>query len=299
MVNTATRGEKIFYSINNVSLVLLAFLCVYPFLHIIATSFSSTRAIVSGEVGMLPVDFNTTAYRNLIEDGQIFRAFRNTVVVTAAGVSLNMVATIMAAYPLSKQRLTGRNFYIWFVLFTMLFNGGLIPTYLVVRALGLIDSYWSVWFLGLVSTFNLFVMKTFFQGIPQSLEDSASIDGANDIVILIRIFLPLSVPVIATLVLFYAVGHWNSYMNVLIFIPSPERQTLMVVLQRMILSVQAQLMESQAGAGAEGMLELQERLAAEAIRAAAIVIATTPIMLIYPFLQKYFVKGALIGSVKG
>lgn len=298
MVNTATTGEKIFYFLNNILLMVLAFVCVYPMLQILATSFSSSRAIVSGEVFLWPVDFNYDAYRALVRDGQIFRAFWNTVVVTGVGVTMNMIATIMAAYPLSKSRLRGRNVFIWFVLFTMLFNGGIIPTYIVVRTLGLIDSYWSIWFLGLVSTFNLFVMKTFFQGLPQSLEDSAMIDGANDIVILMRIVLPLSVPVIATLILFYAVGHWNSYMNVLIYIPSPGRQTLMVVLRRMINTVQEQMLIGQSD-GTEGLGFLQQALTPEAIRAAAIVVATIPIMTIYPFLQRYFVKGALIGSVKG
>ncbi len=298
MVTTATTGEKIFYVLNNILLMTLAFICVYPMLQIVATSFSSSRAIVSGEVFLWPVDFNTDAYRSLIRDGQIFRAFWNTVLVTGVGVTLNMIATIMAAYPLSKNRLRGRNVFIWFVLFTMLFNGGIIPTYIVVRTLGLIDSYWSVWFLGLVSTFNLFVMKTYFQSLPQSLEDSAMIDGANDIVILLRIVLPLSLPVIATLILFYAVGHWNSYMNVLIYIPSPSRQTLMVVLRRMINTVQEQMLIGQAD-GTEGLAFLQQALTPEAIRAGAIVIATIPIMTIYPFLQRYFVKGALIGSVKG
>lgn len=292
----ASTGEKIFFVINNVFLSVLAFLCIYPFLQIIATSFSSSRAILSGEVVIFPVDFNIRAYETLVRDGQLFRALWNTIVVTSVGVFLNMVATIMAAYPLSKSRLRGRNFFIWFVLFTMLFNGGIIPTYILVRNLGLIDSYWSVWFLGLVSTFNLFVMKTFFQGLPQSLEDSAAIDGANDIVILVRIILPLSVPVIATLILFYAVGHWNSYMNVLIYIPSTDRQTIMVVLQRMIRSAQAQSLDLMEG---EGYDYLQRRVVAEAVRAGAIVISTIPIMTVYPFLQKYFVKGALIGSVKG
>lgn len=298
MVNTATTGEKVFYFVNNILLLFLAFICVYPMLQILATSFSSSRAIVSGEVYLWPVEFNTDAYVALIRDGQIFRAFWNTVIVTSVGVTMNMVATVMAAYPLSKNRLRARTFFIWFILFTMLFNGGIIPTYIVVRSLGLINSYWSIWFLGLVSTFNLFVMKTFFQGMPQGLEDSAMIDGANDIVILIRIVLPLSVPVIATLILFYAVGHWNSYMNVLIYITSPDRQTLMVVLRRMINTIQEQMLVGQSS-GTEGLGFLQQTLTPEAVRAAAIVVATLPIMSVYPFLQRYFVKGALIGSVKG
>ena len=298
MVATATRGEKVFYLLNGTLVLFLAFICVYPMIQILATSFSSSRAILSGEVLLWPVEFNTEAYRSLVQDGQIFNALWNTIVVTGVGVTLNMIATIMAAYPLSKHRLRGRSFFVWFVLFTMLFNGGLIPTYIVVRTLGLIDSYWAVWFLGLVSTFNLFIMKNSFQGIPQSIEDSAMIDGANDIVILVRIILPLSIPVIATLILFYAVGHWNSYMNVLIYVPSPRRQTLMVVLRRMINTVQEQMLTGQAD-GAESLGFLEQTLTPEAVRAAAIVVATLPIMTMYPFLQRYFVKGALIGSVKG
>jgi len=298
MVATATRGEKVFYLLNGTLVLFLAFICVYPMIQILATSFSSSRAILSGEVFLWPVEFNTEAYRSLVQDGQIFNALWNTIVVTGVGVTMNMIATIMAAYPLSKHRLRGRSFFVWFVLFTMLFNGGLIPTYIVVRTLGLIDSYWAVWFLGLVSTFNLFIMKNSFQGIPQSIEDSAMIDGANDIVILVRIILPLSIPVIATLILFYAVGHWNSYMNVLIYVPSPRRQTLMVVLRRMINTVQEQMLTGQAD-GAENLGFLEQTLTPEAVRAAAIVVATLPIMTMYPFLQRYFVKGALIGSVKG
>ncbi|XEC92700.1 carbohydrate ABC transporter permease [Paenibacillus tarimensis] len=273
-------------------LALSAFLTLFPFINIIAVSFSSSRAISSGEVFMWPVEFNFKAYKQLIEDGQLLVAMKNTVMITVVGTVLNMVFTILAAYPLSKTRLKGRNFMLMAILFTMLFSGGLIPQFLLVSGLGLINTYWSLWLPGLISVYNMFVMKTFFEGLPEELEESAAIDGAKDGMILLKIVIPLSMPVIAALTLFYAVGWWNSYMSVLIYIRSTDKLSLMVKLYQMIELVTPDLLRSGEGA-------MQMVVTPEGIRAAAVVFAIVPILCVYPFLQKHFMKGVLIGSVKG
>ena len=294
----ASKGEKVFYFFNYCFLAVCAFLTLFPFVNVIATSFSSSRAITSGEVFLLPVEANINSYINLVKDGQLFVAMKNTVLVTVVGTLFNMTATILAAYPLSKKRLRGRNLFLMMIVFTMVFSGGMIPGFILVRQLKLIDTYWSLWLPGLLSTYNMFVMRTFFNGIPVSLEEAAIIDGANDITILLKIILPLSMPVIATLTLFYAVGGWNSYFGPLMYITTSTKQVLMVKLYQMIDTMSQTLLNSVSVGGSEGILQ-EEMIAPEGIRTAAIVITIAPIMCVYPFLQKYFVKGVMIGSVKG
>ncbi|WP_230986730.1 carbohydrate ABC transporter permease [Cohnella fermenti] len=273
-------------------LALCAAATVFPFLNLIAVSFSGSRAISAGEVLLWPIDLNTDAYRNLIDDGQLLVAMKNTIQLTVMGTLLNMAFTILAAYPLSKPRLRGRGYMLQAVLFTMLFGGGMIPHFLLVNSLGLVNTYWALWLPALVSVYNMFVMKSFFEGLPSELEESAAIDGANEWVTLLRIILPLSMPVIAALTLFYAVGWWNSYMNVLIYIRSTDKMSLMVKLYQMIDLVSPEMLRS-----GEGVSE--RTITPEGIRAAAIVLAVLPIMAVYPLLQKHFVKGVLLGSVKG
>jgi putative aldouronate transport system permease protein len=289
----ASPSERVFYGLNYTFLIGTAAVMVFPFLHVAAISLSSSRAVVSQEVVVWPVEFSTRAYQNLIRDGSLFNALKNTVIVTIIGTALNMVATIMIAYPMARQNLRGRKVFLSMIIFTMLFNGGLIPTYVVVQQLGLLNTYWSVWLTGLVSIWNFFIMKTFFQSLPSSLIEAAAIDGANDLYSLVRIVLPLSMPVLATLTLFYAVNHWNSYFIVMLYITKTEMQTVMVRLMQMIQSIDPQLMELSGEAA-----DLQRMITPEGVRAGAIVISTLPIMAVYPFLQKYFVKGVMIGSLK-
>ncbi len=276
-----------------VFLSIVALLMVLPFLNVIAVSFSSSRAIVSNEVVLWPVEFNTRTYYNLYRDGNLIRSLRNTVILTVGGTVLNMVATTLISFPLSRPNFRGRKLFLSLIIFTMLFSGGIIPTYVLVQQLGLLNTFWSVWLTTLVSTWNLFIMKTFFGTIPASLTEAAAIDGANDLFILVRIILPLSMPVIATLTLFYAVGHWNSYFNVMLYITRSQLHTVMVLLVQMIRSVDPQLLET-----APDSTEITRYMTPEGVQAAAIVVATVPIMLVYPFLQKYFVKGVMIGSLK-
>ncbi|MDF2923077.1 MAG: transporter permease [Paenibacillaceae bacterium] len=284
------------YTILYVFLAIVAFSTLYPFLQVIATSFSSSRAINSGDVFLWPVDFNLQSYRSVFTDGQIFVAMKNTVIVTAAGLLFNMVCTILAAYPLSKKRLKGRAPFLLAITFSMVVTVGIIPNFLLIKQLGIMNTYWSLWLPGLLSTYNMFVMKSFFEGLPEELEESASIEGGNDMTILTRIILPLSKPVLAALSLFYAVGWWNSYFNVLLYIRSTDKATLMVKLLQMITEANPNMLSS--GAASEGLLFTQ-LITPESIRATSIVVSIAPIFLVYPFLQKYFVKGVLIGSVKG
>jgi len=271
-------------------LTVCAFLTVFPILNILAVSFSSSRAIISGEVSLWPVEFNTQAYGQLFRDGQLLAALKNTVIITVAGTALHMLATTPAAYTLSKRRLRGRAFFTFVVLFSMLFGTGLIPLFLLVKQLHLIDSFWAIWLPGLVSAYNLFVMKSFFEGMPAELEESATIDGATDLSIFFRLTLPLSKPILAAISLFYAVALWNTYSNALFFINDSRLLPVTVKLYQML-----QMPIDSLLSGAEGASYIQP----EGLKAAAILITVAPILFVYPFLQKHFVKGVLLGSVKG
>lgn len=280
---------------NYVLLGLLSLIALFPFWYEISASFSSSRAISSGEVLFRPVEFNVEAYKRLFEDGQLLRSMMNTIIVTVVGTVLNMIMTVLAAFPLSRRRLYGRGPLLMFITLTMIFSAGIIPSFILVKSLGLMDSFWALWLPALISTYNMFVMKSFMEGLPEEIMESASIDGAGDWRILLQIVLPLCKPILAALSLFYAVGWWNSYFNVMLYITSSNLQTMMLKLYQMIKQVDASLLNG--GAGSEGAAQVM--LTPEGIKAAAVVIVLTPILCLYPFLQKHFVKGVLIGSVKG
>lgn len=280
---------------NYTILAICSLIALYPFWYEIVASFSSSRAITAGEVSLWPIEFNTEAYQRLFQDGQLFIAMGNTVLVTIVGTALNMTLTLLAAYPLSRRRLMGRTQLLMFITFTMLFISGVIPNFILVKSLGLMDTYWALWLPALISTYNMFVMKTFMEGLPEEVEESAAIDGAGDWRILVQIIVPLCRPILAALSLFYAVGWWNSYFNVLLYVTKTTMQTLTLKLYQMILQVDQSLLDN--ASGSEGVANVV--LTPEGIKAAAIVIAVTPILIVYPFLQKHFVKGVLIGSVKG
>jgi putative aldouronate transport system permease protein len=288
-------GERVFYFINYVILSLIGLGCLYPFIYIIATSLSSSRAVSSGEVFLWPVEFNLEAHKQLLLDGQIFNSMKNTVLLTVVGTFLCMFSTVLCAYSLSKKRLRGRGIFMGIIVFTMMFSGGMIPNFLLIRSLGLMDSYWALWFSGLQSTYNMIVLRTFFQGIPESLEEAAMIDGAGDPYILFRIVLPLSGAALATITLFYAVGWWNAYFNPMMYISTTLKFPLMVKLKTMLDMAQMLTVQTEMGGG----VEEQTMVAVETFKAATILISVLPIMCVYPFLQKYFVKGVMIGSVKG
>jgi putative aldouronate transport system permease protein len=288
----ATKGERIFYAVNYGFLLFVGLSCLLPLLHITALSVSSPGAVLSGRVGIWPGEFSTESFRLLLTGTPVLRAFRNSVVITLAGVLLSMTATTLAAYPLSRKYLYARKFFTMFCVFTMFFSGGLIPSYLVVKNLGLVNSYGALWLPGLVSTYNMLIMRTFFQNIPVELEEAARIDGCSELQLIIRIFLPLSLPVIATLSLFYAVGYWNAFMSVLIYIVDTGRQNLAVLINNMIRN---QTLLDPNYIQAEDITQATP----DGIRAAGIMVMVIPMMLVYPVLQKYFVKGTMLGSIKG
>lgn len=288
-------GEKWFYAINNIALALLGLTCLFPLINTIAIAFSDTAAIETGRVTFYPVGWNTDAFVSLFKGTRIVSAFQNSVIITVIGVILSMAATIMTAYPISRRIFYGRRFFTLAMVFTILFSGGLIPTYLVVKSLGLMNSYFALWLPALVSTYNMLVMRTFFEHIPDEIDDAARIDGCSEIAYLVRIVLPLSLPVIATLTLFYGVSYWNMFMNVLIYIQDTSRFNLTVLVQNMIQS-QSLLQELLNSGVTSGV---QSQVVPESLKAAGVLVIVLPMLVVYPFLQKFFVKGVMLGSVKG
>lgn len=279
-----------------ITLAVMALLCLLPIINIFALSLSSAKAIDAGKVSLWPVEFTFSTYKTLMVGTSIGRTFRNSVLITVIGTLLSMLGTILAAYPLSKAYFWGRKIFTKLAVFTMLFSGGMIPTYLVVYKLGLIDTYGSLWFTGLISTYNMLVMRSFFEAIPAELSESAEIDGATEWGMLLKIFLPLSKPVMATLVLFYGVVYWNSFMDVMLYINSPQKQSLSVFVQQMI---QSQMALKQLG-NVEGLsVADMASVTSTGVKSAAVFIMIVPMLCVYPFIQKYFVKGIMLGAVKG
>jgi putative aldouronate transport system permease protein len=288
-----TALTKVFYAVNYVVLGVIALLCLFPLLHEIAVSFSNESANASGIVGIWPVGFSTGAYHNLLMGTKIISAFVNSVIITVVGTALSMVATILTAYPISRKYFVGRKIFLMLILFTMLFGAGVIPTYLIANSLHLINSWWAIWLIGLISPFNLFIMKTFFEEIHEELIEAARIDGTTEFQLIIRLILPLSVPVMAALSLFYGVGYWNVFSQMLIYVQDIDKMNLAVFVQNM---VQSQQMLAQMGSESPSLLQ---EVTPKSIEAAAIVIMIVPMLLVYPFLQKHFTSGIMLGSLKG
>jgi putative aldouronate transport system permease protein len=286
-------SDKVFYALNYFVLTLIGISCLFPLLHIIALSLSESHAVNSGLVSILPIGWITESYKALFENTRIIPALGNSLKITIIGTVLSMVATTLTAYPLSRKYFFGRRPYTLAMVFTMMFGSGLIPHYLVMNQYGLINSYWVIWLPALINTYNVLVMRTFFDNIPEEVEEAARIDGCGEWMHLIRIILPLSLPVIATLTLFNAVGFWNAFMNVLIYINDTREYNLTVLVQQMIRkdSILSEVMSAQPGDIAD--------VTSEGIKAAGIMVMVVPMLIVYPFLQRYFVKGVMLGSVKG
>ena len=259
-----------------------------PVLNILAVSLSSYEAFTRGEVGLFPVEFSLEAYEIQFRDGKVLRGLRNSIFYTALGTTLNVLMTILTAYPMSRKEMPFRKTISVFFAFTMFFGGGMIPSFLQIQDLGLYRSIWSLIIPGSMTVYNMIVMRTFFQSIPHELTEAATIDGANDWQILVRVILPLSKASIATIALFYAVGHWNSWFSASIYLTNFELYPLQLVLRDMIFNVQALIQTGEAN-----------NYGYTIIQYAALFISMVPMMVLYPFIQKYFVKGVMIGSVKG
>ncbi|TYP76489.1 carbohydrate ABC transporter permease [Paenibacillus methanolicus] len=286
-------GDKIFYACNYGILLLIALTCLFPLLHIVSLSLSDAHSIMSGIVTFWPRGWSIESYRQLFENTRIIPAFGNSAVITLVGSAISMIMTILTAYPLSRAYFIGRRFFTLAAVFTMMFAGGMIPHYLLMKQLGLINTYWSLWLPAAVSVYNLLVLRTFFANVPEEIEEAARMDGCGEWRMLMRIMLPLSLPALATLTLFYAVGYWNSFMSVLIYINETHKYNLTVLVQQMIRkqSVLTEMVYAQPDDVAE--------ITGEGIKAAGIMVMIIPMLIVYPLLQRYFVKGVMLGSVKG
>lgn len=289
-------GEKIFTIFNYTFFVLYGIATLFPFLNLIAKSFSGESAVISGKVTIWPVDFQTGTYQYVLGNKLFINSFKVTIFITVVGSFMCLFMTALSAYPLSKPRLRGRGAFMIIFIFTMLFSGGLIPHYLLIQRLGLINKVWALILPGLVSVYNMLIIKSSFESIPDSIEESAKLDGASNVTILFKIILPLSKPVLATIALFFAVGFWNSYFSAMMYITKPELKPLQLYLKELLYSTMDVLSKS-----GTGPIDVDKAMntTPEAVQAASIVTATVPIICVYPFLQKYFVKGVMIGSVKG
>lgn len=284
-----SAGQQWFNVFNYIFLIALGLSMVLPILHVFAQSLSSNAAINNGKVYLWPVDLTLTNYKAVIGEKLIWRSFAISVYITAVGTFINLAMTAMLAYPLSRSEYVYRKPVLIFVLLTMIFTAPLIPNYLLVKELGLHDTLWSLMLPGAISAFNLFVMRSFFVALPTELIDSSRIDGCGELRILWNIVLPLSKPVMATIGIFYAVSHWNNYANALYYINDRMLYPLQVRLREFIITDSSSI-----NAPAEDVLMSSP----EGIKMAVVIVATIPIMLVYPFLQKHFTKGMMVGSVK-
>jgi putative aldouronate transport system permease protein len=296
-----TNTDKIFKAINYVFLLLALLLVLYPLIYIISASVSNPSDVNSGEMWLFPKGFTLDGYRLIFENDQIWRGYLNTIIYTVLGTAVNLLFTLPAAYALSRKDLVGRNIFMGIFVFTMFFSGGLIPSYLLVKSLGMLDTIWAMILPNAVAVWNLIVARVFFQvTIPKELEEAAVIDGCTNLKMFVKIVLPLSTPIIAVMALFYGVGHWNGYFNALIYLSDKDLFPLQLVL-REILVLQAMSSDMAGGAISSSMAEAQHSKAelAQIIKYGVMIVSTLPIIIVYPFLQRYFVKGVMIGSVKG
>ncbi|MCI5550890.1 MAG: carbohydrate ABC transporter permease [Clostridiales bacterium] len=291
-----TPVDRSFYVVVDVYLAICGIIVLLPLLHVLAQSLSDPMMVIAGRVSFFPINPTLDIYSQVIKSQNIMTGFMNTLFYAGVGTCLNLFMTVICAYPLARKGLWGRKVIVFIFTFTMMFGGGMIPTYLVIKQLGLIDTRAVMILPGAITVWNMIMCRTYFMSsIPEELYESASLDGASDIRILVSMVVPLSVPILAVMVLFYAVGHWNSYFDAMIYLNSPELYNIQLVLRNAINNVKS-ISEN----GASDMANMVKNEAnGEAIKYVLIVITMIPVMIIYPFVQKYFIKGIMIGSIKG
>ncbi|MDF2921305.1 MAG: transporter permease [Paenibacillaceae bacterium] len=294
MIQSKTWGSRLFTICNYIFLFTLAILCVLPIIHILAVSLSANSAVLGNKVTFWPVQFTMKSYQYALENPLFVGSILNSVKRVVLGVGISLFLVIITAYPLSKEssRFKARTFYAWIMIFTTLFGGGLIPTYLIVKGTGLIDTVWALIIPDAVAVFNVVLLLNFFRGLPKELEEAAIMDGANHWRILWGIFVPLALPSLATIFLFALVGQWNSWFDGILYLRRPEDYPLTSYLQTVIIKPDNSLIN-------ETDLLLLQYVNEQTLRAAQIFLGALPILVIYPFLQRYFVKGIVLGSVKG
>ena len=288
-----SRGEKVFGVFNNILMVVLALICLLPLLHVLAVSLSDSASASANLVKFWPKGFNIAAYEMVFTNKVFLNSFGISVMRTLLGTAINLTMVILAAYPLSKEEssLKGRNVIIWFFTVPMLISGGLVPTFLMVKDLHMIDTFWALILPGCVPTFYVVMMMNFFRGISRNISEAAEIDGASEWIILVRIMLPLSMASIATITLFAMVGHWNEWFGGMIYMNSMNKWPLQTLLRQMLKSVDTSMFSS------TDLMKMKQ-LSSRSFQSAQIMFATVPILLVYPFLQRYFITGLTIGAVK-
>lgn len=293
MRNKTKLMDLTFNIFNYLILLLLMSACVYPLLYVLFSSFSNEMLLMANEGPLFaPLGFTTDAYKRVLENERIISGYINTIIIVVVGTSINVFLTACGAYFLIKKDLMFKKVILFMILFSMYFSGGLIPMYFTVKGLGLENTIWAVIIPSAISTYNMIIMRTGFEAVPDSIEESAKIDGANDFVILFKMILPLALPTVTVITLYYIVGHWNSWFSAMIYIRDRAKQPLQLVLREIIVSNSTDSMTTWSQTGTQGAL-------AETIKYATMMIATIPILCLYPFLQKYFIKGVMIGAVKG
>ena len=293
-VRTSTE-DKILYTITNISLCALLVIVAYPLIFVVSSSFSSGRAVSSGRVVLWPVEPSLEGYITAFSYGAVMTGYRNTIIYTVVGTLLNVAMTLIAAYPLSRRNFHARKFYMTLFIITMFFSGGLIPSYILIVQLGLINTIWALVLPGAISTYNMIITRTFFLNtIPTDMIDAAQIDGCSDFMFFFIILLPLSKAIIAVITLFYGVGHWNAWFSAMLYLRNADMRPLQLVLRDILIAVSIDTSQIQDP-------EILERLTflADLMRYALIVIATLPVIMVYPFIQRFFIKGVMIGSLKG
>lgn len=288
-----TQGERIFAVFNTLFLTLVVILTLYPFWYVVASSISDALRLTQHQgLLLLPLGFDLSAYRMVFMNPMISQGYMNTLFIVVVGTSINMVMTCLSAYVLSRTDVYWRNLIMMLITFTMFFSGGLIPLYLQVKSLGLVNNLMAIILPTAISTYNTIIMRTAFAAVPASLEESAKLDGANDFHILSLVIIPLSLPTIAVIALYYVVGHWNGWFNAMIYMTDRAKYPIQLILREILLNNSTDSMMTSVGGTDKMMI-------GETIKYATIVVATLPILAVYPFLQKYFVKGVMIGAIKG
>ena len=290
-----SAGDRVFYVIVYAIITILCIVVLYPLIYILSCSFSSPDAVTAGKVVFLPVDFSLDGYKRVFDYSRVYIGYRNTVAYTVVGTLINVTITMMCAYPLARKGFPNKGLYTFLFSFTMIFSGGLIPNYMLNKSLGLIDNFWTMVIPGAMAVYQMILARTFIQNtIPEELNESAKIDGCGDIRFFWQFVLPLSKAVLAVIALQYAVGHWNAYFHAMIYLQKQELYPLQIFLREILIMSQmdaADYIDEETSAAIQGMAEL--------IKYSLIVVSCAPIMCLYPFLQKYFVQGVMIGSLKG
>lgn len=287
-------GDQLVQALIYLFIAAFALITLLPFVYIVAGSFATERELTERSFFLIPQTISFNAYEYIFRTGDAIKGLKNSLMVTGIGVLINMTFSCLLAYPLSRPYFKGRNFFTTMVIITMLFSGGMVPMYILITGILNIDNtFWALWLPAAINPFNMIIIKNFFQGLPMELEEAARMDGCNDAQIFARIILPLSKPVLASVSLFYAVTHWNSYFNAMMYISDPSKEVIQIVLRRIIFATSSVATEAGVDWGLFGMPP------EKAVKMATTVVATLPILLIYPFVQKYFTQGVMVGAVKG